>query len=167
MPLSPLITSWLPTTTPGPYKSISYAHITHNPVAPHAYPSPKHLITSQPALSVKSISYAVFYPVERPKSGGNMGVYWFPEPTGEMAAGYEKFLGKKGVKWICKLDLILLAWVYLMAISVQAMKLIVGRLKVCYSYQAGLMGRYRYIRTYPYSLQLQIRKDHLLSSRMV
>lgn len=67
---------------------------------PHTTPQPINALTGQPALRVEEVGYAVFYPCE--PAGRKLGVTWFPEPVNEMVRGYERFLGKKGLGWICK-----------------------------------------------------------------
>jgi hypothetical protein len=54
------------------------------------------------------VGYAVFYPAVEPSRrwwGGGSGrrwTRWLPDPTVEMERGYEKFLGRKGLGWICR-----------------------------------------------------------------
>jgi hypothetical protein len=99
---SPIVTGSLPAATPGPFKNVGYAYIRTPPLVPYTTAQPINTLTGQPALSVEQVGYAVFYPCE--PAGRKLGVTWFPEPANEMVRGYERFLGKKGLSWICALS---------------------------------------------------------------
>jgi len=107
MPLSPLTTFSFPHVTPGPHIHTGYAYIRSPAISPYARPTPTFQDTSKPALKIEEIAYSVYYPGAQPKPrgwfGGSRGyAQWLPEPVGETVAGYERFLGKRGLGWICK-----------------------------------------------------------------
>ena len=104
MPFSPLITSGLPAATPGPFKSTGYAFLRHPPLRPFVHSQPT--LEGKPALEIKEVAYAVYYPCTPPVRGWfgwatRKDAYWFPEPVGETVIGYERFVGRKGLGWIC------------------------------------------------------------------
>ena len=100
MPRSPLFTGTLPQATPGPHKSIGYAYIRTRPTRVHSIASPRLATSNVPILKVEEIGYALFYPCQKTEKQGWVG--WFPESVREMVKGYEIFLGKEGVGWLCK-----------------------------------------------------------------
>ncbi|GFZ50791.1 LOW QUALITY PROTEIN: hypothetical protein JCM24511_08549 [Saitozyma sp. JCM 24511] len=103
--LSPIFSSSFP--PPPTSTSLGYAHILSPSLAPHVLPSPTLSSTSKPLFNTQCVGYAVFYPVVEPSRrwwGGGSGrrwTRWLPDPTVEMERGYEKFLGRKGLGWIC------------------------------------------------------------------
>lgn len=97
---SPIVTGTLPVATPGPYKDIGYAYVRTPPLIPFTSAQPINTLTGKSALQVEQVGYAVYYPCKPEK--GKKGVTWFPEPVKEMTRGYERFLGKKGLGWICE-----------------------------------------------------------------
>lgn len=109
MPLPPLVSGSLPAATPGPYKYIGYSFIRAAPLVPWTLQSPK-LSDGQPAISVQEVAYSVFYPCQKPASSwlGSWSagqISWVPEPHGEVARGYERFLSGKGSSrwgWLCR-----------------------------------------------------------------
>lgn len=98
---SPILTALLPSSTPGPHKSIGYAYIRSTTASrPYTLPSPK--LEGEPVLKVEGSGYCLFYPCVESK--GKKSVHWFPEPTEEFSKGYERFLGKQGFSWLCELE---------------------------------------------------------------
>lgn len=94
-----------PAPRPGPYKDIGYAFISSPAIAPFSRQSPRFKESGNPALSLKDIGYAVFYPAAPPRgSGGWFGggagrVDWLASPKEEVVAGYKRFLGEKSY-WV-------------------------------------------------------------------
>lgn len=102
MPISPLITSSLPSLTPGPHKQIGYAYLRTLPY--HSYTRPAPQYEGKPVFNLADVSYAVYYPCKAPRVGwfsGEGRVGWMPDPVGEMTKGYERFLGQRGLSVIC------------------------------------------------------------------
>jgi platelet-activating factor acetylhydrolase len=123
MPISPLLSGSLPSFTPGPHKNIGYRYLSTNALFPFTIPSPIHKETNAPVLDVNGVSYAIFYPGQKPTSKGGHGkMAWLPEPTSEMFNGYEKFTGKSGA-------------------AVRMMRLAIGRLKIPIHLNAPLEER--------------------------
>lgn len=106
MHLSPLATFGFPQTTPGPHKHIGYAYVKSSPLSHYFRASPVLRTDSQSALKIEEVAYSVYYPstvTSRGWFGGSAHwVPWLPEPVGEIVAGYERFIGTRGVGWICE-----------------------------------------------------------------
>lgn len=116
MPYIPLISSTLPSATPGPYKTIGYA-LVRAPAREWSLPSPTFKAPSkragEPALRVRGSTWAVYYPAtswnevasksdsgaassegratEMPKDEAT--VQWMPEPVGGVLSGYDRYFG--------------------------------------------------------------------------
>lgn len=117
MPLSPLATFGFPQATPGPHKHTGYAFLRSRPILTYKRPTPTFHDTSKRALNIEEVAYSLFYPAHIPSSRGWWGgpkahMQWLPEPVGETVAGYERFLGRRGLGWIF-----------------QMLRLVVGRMK--------------------------------------
>jgi hypothetical protein len=97
--LPTLITGSLPPpqqTNPLP---LGHIYIRSPPISKFSIPSPTR--NSKPALEVREVAYSVFYPSE-PKWKGKRWVSWVIEPTKGVLEGYEKFIGKSGLGWMCR-----------------------------------------------------------------
>ena len=134
MPLSPLATFGFPQATPGPHKHTGYAFLRSRPILTYKRPTPTFHDTSKRALNIEEVAYSLFYPAHIPSSRGWWGgpkahMQWLPEPVGETVAGYERFLGRRGLGWIC--EYCSLAWPQAdHQEPVQMLRLVVGRMKV-------------------------------------
>jgi platelet-activating factor acetylhydrolase len=93
-----------PSPRPGPYKDIGYAFISTPAAKPFTRQSPRFKENGHPALSLRDIGYAVFYPASPPKSSGWFGaasgrVDWLARPKEQLVEGYKRFLGDRAY-WV-------------------------------------------------------------------
>lgn len=86
---------------------LGHIYIRSQPSTSFSLPSPKFKSNDKPAFEVREVAYSVFYPSE-PKWKGKKWVPWVIEPTKGVLEGYEKFIGKSGLGWMCTSRLILL-----------------------------------------------------------
>jgi len=102
MKLPTLISGSLPSPQQQNALPLGHIYIRTPPLSNFSIPSPK-LSNDKPALEIKEVAYSVFYPSE-PKWKGKKWVPWVIEPTKGVLEGYEKFIGKSGLGWMCELD---------------------------------------------------------------
>ena len=87
---------------------LGHIYIRSQPSTSFSIPSPKFKSNDKPAFEVREVAYSVFYPSE-PKWKGKKWVPWVIEPTKGVLEGYEKFIGKSGLGWMCTSRLMLVA----------------------------------------------------------
>lgn len=80
---------------------LGHIYIRSQPSTRFSSPSPRLKSNDQPAFEVREVAYSVFYPSE-PKWKGKKWVPWVIEPTKGVLEGYEKFIGKSGLGWMCE-----------------------------------------------------------------
>lgn len=100
--LPPIVSGALPPPQQSPAPSLGHVFLRCPPILPFSIPSPVYTSTSRPALEIKEIGYSVFYPCDESKKKGlKKWVDWVPEPEKGVAQGYEKFMGRSGLNWMC------------------------------------------------------------------
>jgi len=85
---------------------LGHIYIRSQPSTSFSLPSPTFKSNDKPAFEVREVAYSVFYPSE-PKWKGKKWVPWVIEPTKGVLEGYEKFIGKSGLGWMCTFQLLL------------------------------------------------------------
>lgn len=80
---------------------LGHIYIRSQPSTQFSIPSPTFKSNGKPAFEVREVAYSVFYPSEA-KWKGKKWVPWVIEPTKGVLEGYEKFIGKSGLGWMCK-----------------------------------------------------------------
>lgn len=98
--LPPIISGSLPGPPQPNAPSLGHVFLRSPPISTFSHPSPKLISTSEPALEIREVAYSVFYPCDDQRKKGWVG--WVPEPTKGVAQGYEKFVGRSGLSWMCK-----------------------------------------------------------------
>jgi hypothetical protein len=102
MPKLPtLITGALPAPQQPNPLPLGHIYIRSQPSTSFSLPSPTFKSNDKPAFEVREVAYSVFYPSE-PKWKGKKWVPWVIEPTKGVLEGYEKFIGKSGLGWMCE-----------------------------------------------------------------
>jgi hypothetical protein len=102
MPKLPtLITGALPAPQQPNPLPLGHIYIRSQPSTQFSLPSPTFKSNDKPAFEVREVAYSVFYPSE-PKWKGKKWVPWVIEPTKGVLEGYEKFIGKSGLGWMCE-----------------------------------------------------------------
>jgi hypothetical protein len=102
MPKLPtLITGALPAPQQPNPLPLGHIYIRSQPSTQFQLPSPKLKSNDKPAFEIREVAYSVFYPSE-PKWKGKKWVPWVIEPTKGVLEGYEKFIGKSGLGWMCE-----------------------------------------------------------------
>lgn len=101
--LPPIVSGALPPPQQASAPSLGHAFLRCPPISNFSLPSPVYKSTSRPAFEIKEIGYSIFYPCdEERKKGSKKWVSWVPEPEKGILDGYEKFIGKSGLSWMCE-----------------------------------------------------------------
>lgn len=101
--LPPIVSGALPAPQQSSPLPLGHVFIRCPPISPFVIPSPVYTATSQPALEIREIGYSVFYPCDETRTKGlKKWVNWVPEPEKGVVEGYEKFIGRSGLNWMCE-----------------------------------------------------------------